>query len=75
MLVFGSVFDEERAGAMCGIAGIFDCRGRGEIDRVLLRRMTDILEHRGPDGDGFHYAPGVGFGHRRRPRDRGPAAI
>ncbi len=50
---------------MCGIAGIFDLRGRGEIDRVLLRRMTDILHHRGPDGDGFHYAPGIGLGHRR----------
>src|SRR5215475_2361559 len=50
---------------MCGIAGIFDFRGRAEVDRVLLRRMTAILEHRGPDGDGFHYAPGVGLGHRR----------
>ena len=50
---------------MCGIAGIFDFRGRTEIDRVLLRRMTDILDHRGPDGDGFHYAPGIGLGHRR----------
>jgi asparagine synthase (glutamine-hydrolysing) len=50
---------------MCGIAGIFDFRGRTEIDRALLRRMTDILHHRGPDGDGFHYAPGIGLGHRR----------
>jgi asparagine synthase (glutamine-hydrolysing) len=50
---------------MCGIAGIFDFRGRAEIDRALLRRMTDILHHRGPDGDGFHYAPGIGLGHRR----------
>ncbi len=50
---------------MCGIAGIFDTRGRGEPDRRLLRRMTDILEHRGPDGDGFYHAPGVGLGHRR----------
>jgi asparagine synthase (glutamine-hydrolysing) len=50
---------------MCGIAGIFDFRGRGDIDRVLLRRMTEIIRHRGPDGDGFHYAPGVGLGHRR----------
>jgi asparagine synthase (glutamine-hydrolysing) len=50
---------------MCGIAGIFDFRGRAEIDRALLRRMTDILYHRGPDGDGFHYAPGIGLGHRR----------
>jgi asparagine synthase (glutamine-hydrolysing) len=50
---------------MCGIAGIFDLRGRGEADRALLRRMTEILGHRGPDGDGFYYAPGLGLGHRR----------
>jgi asparagine synthase (glutamine-hydrolysing) len=50
---------------MCGIAGIFDYRGRRDVDRRLLRRMTDIIVHRGPDGDGFHYAPGVGLGHRR----------
>jgi asparagine synthase (glutamine-hydrolysing) len=50
---------------MCGIAGIFDCRGRGETDRGLLCRMTGLLAHRGPDGDGFYHAPGVGLGHRR----------
>src|SRR5690349_17756481 len=50
---------------MCGIAGIFDLRGRTEPDHVLLGRMTDVLGHRGPDGDGFHYAPGIGLGHRR----------
>jgi asparagine synthase (glutamine-hydrolysing) len=50
---------------MCGIAGIFDFRGPGDIDRGLLRRMTEIIAHRGPDGDGFHFAPGIGLGHRR----------
>jgi asparagine synthase (glutamine-hydrolysing) len=50
---------------MCGIVGIFDYRGRRDADRRLLRRMTDVIVHRGPDGDGFHYAPGVGLGHRR----------
>jgi asparagine synthase (glutamine-hydrolysing) len=50
---------------MCGIAGIFDFRGHADIDRALLRRMTDVLEHRGPDGDGFYHAPGIGLGHRR----------
>jgi asparagine synthase (glutamine-hydrolysing) len=50
---------------MCGIAGIFDYRGQAEIDRTLLRRMTEILSHRGPDGDGYLIAPGIGLGHRR----------
>jgi asparagine synthase (glutamine-hydrolysing) len=50
---------------MCGIAGIFDYRGHDRVDRALLRRMTDILGHRGPDGDGFYDAPSIGLGHRR----------
>ena len=49
---------------MCGLAGIFDPSG-GDIDAALLRRMTGALRHRGPDGDGFHVAPGIGLGHRR----------
>ena len=49
---------------MCGLAGIFDPNG-GPVDRALLQRMTDVLSHRGPDGDGFHFEPGVGLGHRR----------
>ncbi len=27
--------------------------------------MADQVEHRGPDGEGYWSAPGVGFGHRR----------
>src|SRR6201993_1426373 len=50
---------------MCGIAGIFDYRGQAEIDRSQLLRMTDVLGHRGPDGNGFHFTPGLGLGHRR----------
>ncbi len=49
---------------MCGITGLlrYDL---GPIDVLSLRRMTDAIAHRGPDGDGFHVEPGVGFGHRR----------
>lgn len=50
---------------MCGIAGIFDLRGRRPMDARRLRRMTDRLAHRGPDGGDTHLAPGVAFGHRR----------
>ncbi len=50
---------------MCGLAGIFDSRGKREVDRIVLRKMTDTLAHRGPDGRGEHVAPGIGLGHRR----------
>ncbi len=49
---------------MCGLAGIHH-PGGGPIDRGMLGRMTAALAHRGPDGDGFHVEPGLGFGHRR----------
>jgi asparagine synthase (glutamine-hydrolysing) len=50
---------------MCGIAGWFDTRGERNADRALVQAMTDAIRHRGPDGEGFHYAPGIGLGHRR----------
>ncbi len=50
---------------MCGIVGIFDRSGRRPIDAGLLKRMSDAIAHRGPDGEGFHIEPGVGLGHRR----------
>ena len=50
---------------MCGITGIFDLRGRRDIDPALLARMTAAIAHRGPDGDGFHREAGMGLGHRR----------
>ena len=50
---------------MCGIAGFAFTDPRHPVDRELLKRMTDVLRHRGPDADGFHVGPGVGLGHRR----------
>jgi len=50
---------------MCGITGIVDLRERRPIDEERVRAMNAAISHRGPDGDGFHFEPGVGFGHRR----------
>jgi asparagine synthase (glutamine-hydrolysing) len=50
---------------MCGIAGYFDTREHRSIPEPLLRRMTDAIAHRGPDGSDLYRASGVGLGHRR----------
>ncbi|MGQ0834936.1 MAG: XrtA/PEP-CTERM system amidotransferase [Gammaproteobacteria bacterium] len=50
---------------MCGITGIVDLLDQRPVDERVLRAMNASLSHRGPDGDGFHIEPGVGFGHRR----------
>ena len=49
---------------MCGIAGIVN-RGHVPVEKAVVRRMTDSLTHRGPDGEGFHIEGPVGLGHRR----------
>ena len=49
---------------MCGIAGALD-RSGAPIPIALLRRMSDVIAHRGPDGEG-QYADGpVGLANRR----------
>lgn len=50
---------------MCGIVGIFDLHGGGDIDRELLSQMNERQFHRGPDEGGLHVEAGVGLGHRR----------
>ncbi len=49
---------------MCGIAGILNLDG-APASPVELRRMTQSIAHRGPDGEG-HWSDGpVALGHRR----------
>lgn len=51
---------------MCGIAGIITANPN-ELGGNRLKKMTDIIAHRGPDGDGQWISPDgkVGLGHRR----------
>lgn len=49
---------------MCGICGIFNLNGE-PVSPVLLRKMTDAIAHRGPDGEGFYTDSFIGLGHRR----------
>ena len=50
---------------MCGIAGIYHFDPDARADEALLRRMTDLLAHRGPDDAGLYRSGPVGLGHRR----------
>ena len=38
---------------MCGIAGILQLNGQ-PVAPALLRKMTDAMAHRGPDGEGCY---------------------
>jgi len=49
---------------MCGICGIVR-KDHEQVDRSLLGCMNSAITHRGPDGDGFYYAAGIGLGMRR----------
>ena len=51
---------------MCGIAGMVDISGlRRPVDQARVRAMAQAIVHRGPDDDGFFFAPGIGFANRR----------
>ena len=50
---------------MCGIVGIVNVNPRETVDEARLKRMRDILRHRGPDGEGLLIDGSVGLGHRR----------
>ncbi len=51
---------------MCGIAGIIS-KDSAQISLQSLKKMTDVISHRGPDGEGHWISSDgqVGLGHRR----------
>src|SRR5207249_7521402 len=51
--------------AVCAIVGIVQLDPRERVEEVRLRRMRDILRHRGPDGAGLWVEGPVGLGQRR----------
>ena len=52
---------------MCGIAGAFsvDRRQGPPLSESVLRRMTEVIEHRGPDDAGYVLEDGCALGARR----------
>jgi len=49
---------------MCGIAGVVDLQARS-VGPSLVRRLCDVLVHRGPDDEGYHIKGPVALGQRR----------
>ena len=49
---------------MCGIVGQINF-DKSPVSPVVLKKMTDAIRHRGPDGEGHWIEESVGFGHRR----------
>jgi asparagine synthase (glutamine-hydrolysing) len=50
---------------MCGLCGVVYSDPKRPVDRDMLHRMTNMMSHRGPDGDGYFVEPGIGLGFRR----------
>ncbi|GBL35704.1 asparagine synthetase [glutamine-hydrolyzing] 3 [Filimonas sp.] len=52
---------------MCGISGFVDFAKKSSAEH--LKKMSDTLVHRGPDGDGYHFnettKATIGLAHRR----------
>lgn len=49
---------------MCGITGLIHLDG-APVSPAVLKKMTDAIAHRGPDGEGQWIEGNVGLGHRR----------
>ncbi len=47
---------------MCGICGFTGAKAH---DFPILKKMCDIMAHRGPDGEGQYLDDGIALGHRR----------
>ena len=49
---------------MCGITGQINFDG-DPVSPDILKKMTDAIAHRGPDGEGHWIEENIGLGHRR----------
>src|SRR5262249_1587910 len=50
---------------MCGICGQFRFQREAAVAPALIRAMTDTMQHRGPDDQGFYISGQIGLGFRR----------
>jgi asparagine synthase (glutamine-hydrolysing) len=49
---------------MCGFVGFVDKKKKDEKDKII-KKMADIIKHRGPDDDGYYTDNNVALGFRR----------
>ncbi len=50
---------------MCGIAGIFEFESGAKASAEAVRRMCEVIRHRGPDDQGIYCQGPIGLGARR----------
>ena len=50
---------------MCGICGIYYFDSTRSVDPITIRKMRDIMHHRGPDDKGLFLDRSIGLGHCR----------
>ncbi|DAB39837.1 MAG TPA: asparagine synthase (glutamine-hydrolyzing) [Sulfurovum sp. UBA12169] len=49
---------------MCGISGIIN-KNKQPIKQNEIKKINDLIAHRGPDDEGFYIEKSFAFGHRR----------
>jgi asparagine synthase (glutamine-hydrolysing) len=50
---------------MCGISGFLHFNQDREASAIIIKKMTAVIAHRGPDGEGFYLKNNIALGHRR----------
>ena len=50
---------------MCGICGVVNSDVENNVEHQLLKKMCDVIYHRGPDDDGVYLNQNIGLGMRR----------
>ncbi len=50
---------------MCGISGFLHLDKDREASYSRIKKMNDVISHRGPDGEGFFLNKNIALGHRR----------
>lgn len=50
---------------MCGITGFLNFDREHKADHIRLKDMTNVLSHRGPDGEGYWVSGPMAMKHRR----------